>query len=90
MKKRSRTEIIYQILQILLRDRNGVRITEIMYGSFLSFKPVKQYLMLMIHNDLVQYIPETQTFKLTQKGHRFLELYEGVSVVMQEPRQLQQ
>ena len=49
--KRSRQEIISQILEICM---NGASKTRIVYHANLNFKTVNPYLDLLIKNDLIQ------------------------------------
>jgi predicted transcriptional regulator len=70
---RSRTEIMSQILEAA----NGgcATRTKIMYKAFLSFIQLKESLMVLTKSDLLSYDEETQTFKTTEKGLRFLDTY---------------
>jgi predicted transcriptional regulator len=47
--------------------------TEIMYRAFLSFRQMKKHLMVLTQNGLLNYDVDTQTFKTTEKGLRFLD-----------------
>ena len=78
MKNRSRTEIIAEILEIANTD-NGANKTRIMYNAFLSYTQLKQYLSLLLENDLVNYLKEEQTYRTTHKGKHFLHLYHQLS-----------
>lgn len=69
-KYRSRTEIIYNILQTV---RSEVK-TKIMYDSFLSYYQVKEYLTILVDYGLLQYNSDIQKFRITEKGIKFLEL----------------
>ena len=46
-----------------------------MYRAFLSYKQLKEYLILLTETDLLRYDKHTQTFKTTEKGLRFLDIY---------------
>jgi predicted transcriptional regulator len=46
-----------------------------MYSALLSYNQLKEHLMLLTEKDLLRYNEDTQTFKTTEKGLRFLQLY---------------
>src|ERR671922_543898 len=73
MKHRSRIEIISQILEIA--NGGGATRAKIMYKAFLSFVQLREFLMVLTKSDLLSYDGETQTFKTTEKGLRFLDAY---------------
>jgi predicted transcriptional regulator len=72
MKYRSSTDIAGHILEVA-NGANATR-TKIMYGAFLSYTQLKQYLMLLTERDLLRYDKHTP-FKTTEKGLRFLDIY---------------
>ena len=80
MKYRSRTEITAQILQIAV---GGTTKTKIMYRAFLSYAQVQEYLILLIENGLLEYNKVNKTYKTTEKGTRFLNVYEQLDQMMQ-------
>jgi predicted transcriptional regulator len=73
MKYRSRIEIMSQILEAA--NGGGATRTKIMYKAFLSFIQLREFLMVLTKSDLLSYDGETQTFKTTEKGLRFLDAY---------------
>ena len=73
MKYRSRIEIMSQILEAA--NGGGATRTKIMYKAFLSFLQLREFLMVLTPSDLLSYDGETQTFKTTEKGLRFLDAY---------------
>jgi len=73
-KYRGRLEIIRDILTIAVEE-NGTKKTRIMYGANLSYKLVTQYLDVVIKAGLLNYDGKS-TYKITQKGKEFLDLYE--------------
>ena len=87
MKYRSRTEIVRQILEIANKGNHGALRTRIMYGAFLSLAQFKEYLRLLTDNDLLRYDRQTHAFKTTEKGLRFLEIYNKMSDVTKTQRQ---
>ena len=70
---RSRSEIIASILATT--NGNQIRQTEILYKTYLSHTLLKDYLLFLIENDLIEYTPGDRTFKTTEKGMRFLRMY---------------
>lgn len=85
MSYRTRTEIISSILEIANRG-NGTTKTKIMYGAFLSYSQMKEYLMILTDNGLISYDLDTRTLKTTDKGHRFLQVCNGLDTLMKEER----
>jgi predicted transcriptional regulator len=84
MKYRSRTEIICDILQAANSDGNGVVKTKITYNAFLSYHQVKEYLTILIDNDLLQYDLDTRRFRITEKGLGFLQLCEQMADLVEK------
>jgi predicted transcriptional regulator len=76
MKYRSRIDILSQILEVA-NGRNATK-TEIMYSALLSYNQLKEHLMLLTERGLLRYNKETHTFKTTEKGLRFLQLYNQI------------
>ena len=75
MKYRSRTDITAQILEAA---NGGVTKTKIMYKAFLSYAQLKEYLTVMIENGLLEYIEGEQIYRTTEKGNRFLKIYNQI------------
>jgi predicted transcriptional regulator len=75
MKYRSRTDITAQILEAA---NGGVTKTKIMYKAFLSYAQLKEYLGVLIENNLLEYIEGEQIYKTTDKGNRFLKIYNQI------------
>ena len=80
MKYRDKIDIISQILTIA--NGGGVTRTKIMYRGFLSFAQIKEYLMLLTEKELLCYDIDSQTFKTTEKGLRFLDIYNQIYDVL--------
>ena len=87
MKNRSRTEIVYQILEIVRRAGNGAGKTKIMYSALLSSAQLKEYLNVLTESDLLRYDSAMRMFKITGKGVRFLEIYNRIGDVIEEQQQ---
>ena len=71
MKYRSRTEIVSNILNAANR---GATRTKIMYKAFLSYSQLKEYLSILVENNLLESQEGTQTYKTTEKGLNFLKM----------------
>lgn len=80
---RGRNEIIAQMLQIIMDNNSeGASRTSIMYKSFLSHAQLKEYLSLLIENDLIEEShrqikstgKERIVYKITDKGLRFFQI----------------
>jgi predicted transcriptional regulator len=78
MKDRTRIEIISQILKAANGGRDGAKKIRIMYRANLSHEQLKQYLMFLTQNNLLGYDLDTRTFKITEKGLRFLDTYDRI------------
>jgi predicted transcriptional regulator len=72
-RHRSRGEIIASILQAV--NGNSLRQTEILYRTYLSHNLLKEYLVLLLENELIEYTVGERTFKTTGKGMRYLQMY---------------
>jgi predicted transcriptional regulator len=81
MKYRSRTEIVRNILDA---TNGGATKTKIMYASFLSYGQLKEYLSVLIDNNLLEYSNGTQTFKTTEKGLNCLKMYREIGELLQQ------
>jgi predicted transcriptional regulator len=86
MKNRSRTEIIDEILKAA---NGGITKTKLMYKVFLSPAQLKQYLTFLTESDLLRYDLVSRTFKTTEKGLMFLNLYNQIKQLMKEQEQQQ-
>lgn len=80
MKYRSRTDIASQILEAA---NGGATKTKIMYKAFLSYAQLRDYLDALSGNDLLSYDLEAREYKTTEKGMKFLSVYNQMGMVMQ-------
>ena len=80
MKNRSRTEITGNILDAA---NGGATKTKIMYVAFLSYNQLKDYLSILIENNLLEYLEGTRTFKTTEKGLNFLKMNNQIGELLQ-------
>lgn len=79
MKYRSRTDIISDILE---SARDGAIQTRIMYSSYLSFAQIKEYLIVLLHNGLLEFNKELKVYKTTSKGLAYIKTNEAVSKIL--------
>jgi len=84
MGNRSRTEIVSSILDAA--NEGGITKTKIMYYAFLSYNQLNEYLSVLTENNLIEYLDGTQTFKITEKGLKYLKMYNEIRKLL--PRYL--
>jgi predicted transcriptional regulator len=82
MKYRSRTEIVSMILEAA---NGGATKTRIMYKAFLSYAQLKEYLSVLIENNLLEYLEGTQTYKTNEKGFILLKMHSEIAELLQTP-----
>jgi predicted transcriptional regulator len=80
MKYRSRTEIVSMILEAA---NGGATKTRIMYKAFLSYAQLKEYLSVLIQNNLMEYLEGSQSYKTTEKGLNLLKLHNEIAQLLQ-------
>lgn len=80
MRYRSNFEIIGQILAVA--NGGSVTRTKIMYKVFLNSNQSREFLTTLIERGLLRFDRETQKFKTTEKGFRFLHAYTELSELM--------
>ena len=80
MGNRSRTEIVAMILEA---TNGGETKTKIMYFAFLSYNQVKEYLSVLIENNLIEYLDGDNKFKTTEKGLFFLKMHNEMGELLQ-------
>jgi predicted transcriptional regulator len=78
MKYRSRTEIVGNILDAA---NGGATKTKIMYKAFLSYAQLREYLSVLIENNLL-YLEGTHKFKTTEKGLNFLKMHNEIGELL--------
>ena len=79
MKYRSRTEIVGNILEAA---NGGATKTKIMYKAFLSYVQLKEYLSILIENNLLEYLDGTHKFKTTEKGLNYLKMHNEIGELL--------
>ena len=76
-KKRTKLEVIYDILTVI-RSKNGkIKPTHILYKSNLSYQMMDEYLTELIRKGFIRETLEkkNKSYLLTDKGFSFLEKY---------------
>jgi len=105
MAARSKMEVVFDILEIADRERSfgghydnddddddhrdDVVQTEIMNKALLSNNQLKEYLNILTENELLSFDSATRKFKITQKGHRFVQIYNKMSNLVKEGQEQQ-
>ena len=82
MKYRSSIEVMAQILQVA-NGGNATK-TKILYQAVLSSNQLKEHLVRLIKKDLLRYDGNTGTFKTTERGLRFLQIYSHIEDMIKE------
>ena len=93
MTNRSRTEVVFQILETVIDqgedDDDGVSQTTIRYEVFLSGAQLKQYLIALTIHGLLSYNSTSRRYNVTEKGLRFLNLCHKMDDMVNEEQQQQ-
>jgi len=76
---RSRTEIVAMILDAANR---GATKTKIMYKVMITYNQLKNYLSIMIENNLIEYGDGTPIFKTTEKGLNLLKIHNEMAELL--------
>ena len=79
MGNRSRTEIVGNILDAA---NGGATKTKIMYTAFLSYGQLKEYLSILIENNLIEYLDGDNKFKTTEKGLNYLKIHNEIGELL--------
>ena len=84
MKNRCRNEIITSILEVVSRGESTR--TKIMYGAFLSYTQLNEYISFLLDKDLISYRQRQQqrnkrtpSFMITEKGSHFLMIHSQIN-----------
>jgi predicted transcriptional regulator len=89
MIHRDRIDIISQILEAA---NGGINKSRIMYKALLSSAQMKEILTALTEKDLLCYDENTRILRTTEKGLRFLDIYNRISdmVKVEQPQPRQQ
>ena len=80
MKYRSRTEIVATMLEAA---NGGVTKTKIMYKAFLSYSQLREYLSVLVGNNLLEYVEGPEIYRTTEKGLNFLKMHNKIGELLQ-------
>ena len=67
---------------ILDAAKVGATKTKIMYKAMLSYNQLKEYLSVLIENNLIEYRDGNKTFKTTEKGLNLLKIYNEMTELL--------
>jgi predicted transcriptional regulator len=76
---RSRTEIVAMILN---SANGGATKTKIMYSAYLSYNQLKEYLTILIENELIDYIDGNKIFRTTENELNLLKIYNEMAELL--------
>ncbi len=77
-KNRSRLGVIAAILRVV-SGREASK-TRIMYGAYVSYAQIREYMPTMLEIGLLKASNEQQSlYRIKERGLRFLELYDGLN-----------
>ena len=82
MRYRSRTEITAMILDAAYQE---ITKTKIMYNAYLSYNQLKEYISILLENNLLEYLEGARTFRTTEKGLNFLKMHNAIGELL-EPK----
>ena len=82
MKYRSRTEIVSMILEAA---NGGATKTRIMYKAFLSYAQLREYLSVLLENNLMEYLEGSQVYKTNEKGLNLLKMHNEIGELLKTP-----
>ena len=68
---------------ILEAANGGATKTRIMYKAFLSYAQLKEYLSVLIENNLLEYLEGLHTYKTTEKGLNLLKMHNEIGELLQ-------
>ena len=67
----------------MLQTKEEKQRQKIMYFAFLSYNQVKEYLSVLIENNLIEYLDGAKTFKTSKKGLFFLKMHNEMGELLQ-------
>jgi len=68
----------------MLESANGgATKTKIMYKAFLSYAQLREYLALLVANELLSYDKRNELYRTTEKGHQFLKIYNQMGLIVE-------
>ena len=79
MGNRSRTEIVAMVLDAA----NGGETKTKIIIAFLSYGQLKEYLSVLIENNLIEYLDGGNKFKTTEKGLNLIKMHNEMAELLQ-------
>jgi predicted transcriptional regulator len=67
---------------ILQSAMNGATKTRLMYSAYLSYAQVQEYIHFLRERQLISFEEESQEYKLTEQGLKFLRVYDEISDIV--------
>ncbi|MHB1868384.1 MAG: winged helix-turn-helix domain-containing protein [Nitrososphaerales archaeon] len=83
LKYRSRGEIVSNILRVVAS--NKATKTRLMYGAYLSYTQIEEYLGFILQQGLISQVSETNLYQLSEKGMQYLNLSDELSQLLVAP-----
>jgi predicted transcriptional regulator len=84
LKYRSRVEIVSNILRVAASSKATK--TRLMYGAYLSYTQIEEYLGYLTEQQLITQEPGTNLYALTEKGLQYLNLSDEMSELVALPK----
>jgi predicted transcriptional regulator len=70
---------------ILEAANGGATKTKIMYKAFLSYAQLKEYLTLLIENNLLEHLEGSHIYKTNEKGFNLLKMHNEIGELLKTP-----
>ncbi len=83
MKYRSRGEIVSNILRVVASSKATK--TRLMYGAYLSYAQIEEYMGFILQQGLISPVPETNLYQLSEKGMQYLNMSDELSQLLVSP-----
>ena len=83
-KRREKTKVIYDILNIISENNNLIKATPLLRFSNLSFNLFNEYIQELKKKELIIKQEETNKYSLTDKGFQYLQKYKKVQEFLNE------
>jgi predicted transcriptional regulator len=70
---------------ILEAANGGATKTRIMYKAFLSYAQLREYLSVLIENNLLEFLEGSQVYKTNEKGLNLLKMHNEIGELLKTP-----
>ena len=81
LKRRSKAEIFSSILKST-QTNTGATMTRIQFEAYVSYKPLKNYLTLLIQHKLIEFAREEKIFRITESGINALNIFDEMDKLL--------